>query len=250
MRVTSTEVQNNFGKYLMLAVKEDIIITRNGTDAAMLSAGKDISIQKSLTSGTIREDAAAFRIDGDYGGQKATLDEFRALAKNSGDSRYEYIDGEIFFLASPKTPHQLTLVKLLGYFHNMFGNSKCTPMVAPYDITLTRYEGDVNVVQPDIMIICDLQEKLGEDGYYRGVPKLVVEILSESSIRMDMVKKLNLYMQSGVEEYWVVDPDKKEALVYHFIEGDIADYTAFRTNEAVKSHVFRELIIELDNIFV
>ena len=38
MIVSSTEVQNNFGKYLMLAAKEDIIITRNGMVIAKLTA--------------------------------------------------------------------------------------------------------------------------------------------------------------------------------------------------------------------
>lgn len=38
MKVNSTELQNNFGKYLMLAAQEDIIITRNGTEIAKLTA--------------------------------------------------------------------------------------------------------------------------------------------------------------------------------------------------------------------
>jgi prevent-host-death family protein len=33
-------VQNNFGKYLMLAAREDIIITRNGREVARLTAGE------------------------------------------------------------------------------------------------------------------------------------------------------------------------------------------------------------------
>ncbi|WBL15791.1 type II toxin-antitoxin system Phd/YefM family antitoxin [Sutcliffiella sp. NC1] len=37
MKVNSTELQNNFGKYLMLATQEDIIITRNGTEIAKLT---------------------------------------------------------------------------------------------------------------------------------------------------------------------------------------------------------------------
>lgn len=36
MKVSSTEIQNNFGKYLILAGKEDIIITKNGTEVARL----------------------------------------------------------------------------------------------------------------------------------------------------------------------------------------------------------------------
>ena len=41
MIVSSTEVQNNFGKYIMLAAKEDVIITRNGMVIAKLTAVED-----------------------------------------------------------------------------------------------------------------------------------------------------------------------------------------------------------------
>ena len=36
MRVNTTDIQNAFGKYLSLAEKEDIIITKNGKNVAKL----------------------------------------------------------------------------------------------------------------------------------------------------------------------------------------------------------------------
>jgi prevent-host-death family protein len=47
MKVNSTELQNNFGKYLMLAGKEDIIITRNGMEIAILSSISDSASKSS-----------------------------------------------------------------------------------------------------------------------------------------------------------------------------------------------------------
>ncbi len=91
-------------------------------------------------------------------------------------------------------------------FLRFFEGGMCIPIVAPYDITITRSEDDINVVQPDVMIICDLVEKHGDDGYYKGVSTLVVEILSESTRRNDLITKLDLYMAGGVEEYWIADP--------------------------------------------
>ncbi|MDF2787159.1 MAG: prevent-host-death protein [Neobacillus sp.] len=41
MIISSTELQNNFGKYLMLAAQEDIVITRNGLEIAKLTAIKE-----------------------------------------------------------------------------------------------------------------------------------------------------------------------------------------------------------------
>ncbi|MCM3568334.1 type II toxin-antitoxin system Phd/YefM family antitoxin [Neobacillus mesonae] len=45
MIIKSTELQNNFGKYLMLVAQEDIIITRNGTEIAKLTAIKETSVE-------------------------------------------------------------------------------------------------------------------------------------------------------------------------------------------------------------
>src|SRR4051794_908207 len=43
---------------------------------------------------------------------------------------------------------------------------------------------------------------------------LVLEIVSEESRRRDRVEKLREYEQGGVGEYWVLDPERQEALFY------------------------------------
>ena len=57
-----------------------------------------------------------------------------------------------------------------------------------------------------------------------GTPSLVVEILSPSTRSIDMVKKLNTYIISGVQEYWMVDPKQKTIIGYVFIERQIEKY--------------------------
>jgi Uma2 family endonuclease len=44
-----------------------------------------------------------------------------------------------------------------------------------------------------------------------GVPDLVVEILSSSNEKYDLIKKRELYEKFGVKEYWVINPDSKES---------------------------------------
>ena len=86
-------------------------------------------------------------------GKKASYAEFLHLQQES-DERYEYIDGEIYLLASPRTVHQIAITELFGIFYNFFQGTNCTPIVAPYDIELRRTSENINIVQPDIMIIC------------------------------------------------------------------------------------------------
>ncbi len=246
MKVSSTEVQNNFGKYLQLAAKADIVITRNGMEIAVLSAKKDAGIytDSAQSPDKVRE----VMTKGNYGGWKETYEKFLALSADS-EERHEYIDGEIYLLSSPKVKHQATLTELFGLFYNRFKDKKCRPYVAPFDITLRRYPEDINVVQPDIMVICDLAEKLNEKDYYMGTPVLVVEILSESTRSKDQVKKLDLYMSCGIREYWLINPLTKEATVHLFANKDICDSANFRKGDIIKSFHFEELQIELDSIF-
>ncbi len=244
MKVNSTELQNNFGKYLMLAGREDIIITRNGTEIAKLSALNNEREECGTVPGTIREEAEDYR----YGGRKASYEEFLDLSQNCNE-RYEYIDGEIYLLASPKTVHQRSLTEVLVIFYNWFQGKDCTPMVAPYDITLKRNPEDINVVQPDVMIICDLEENLDENDYYRGVPSLVVEILSAGTRSKDLINKLDLYMSCGVREYWIVNQLNMEVSVYLFEDRNISDSITYRKSETVHSFIFPGLSAELNQIF-
>lgn len=50
MFITATELKNNIGKYLELATKEDVIITKNGKSIVKLTNTKDdkIEMAKSL----------------------------------------------------------------------------------------------------------------------------------------------------------------------------------------------------------
>ncbi|MEQ8175696.1 MAG: type II toxin-antitoxin system prevent-host-death family antitoxin [Syntrophomonadaceae bacterium] len=244
MKVNSTELQNNFGKYLMISANEDIIITRNGTEIARLSAIREASSENTPTPSIIMERAEDYR----YGGKRASYEEFLELARDS-EERYEYIDGEIYLLSSPKTKHQMALTELFGLFFNWFQGKKCHPFVAPYDITLRRGLENINVVQPDIMVICDLEEKLNDNDYYMGVPELVVEILSEGTRSKDLIKKLDLYMSCGVHEYWIVNPLNREVTVYLFENKDIKNSMTFRNPETARSFVFEGLAAELDRIF-
>lgn len=244
MIINSTELQNNFGKYLILAAQEDIIITRNGTEMAKLTAIKETSAENNALPDKVHEKAPEYS----FYGKKAPYEEFLQLQRDS-DERYEYIDGEIYLLASPRTAHQIAITELFGVFYNFFQRGNCTPMLAPYDIELRRTPENINIVQPDIMIICDLQEKLNEDDYYKGVPSLVVEVLSKSTRSKDLILKLGLYMSCGVNEYWIVNPDNKEITVYLFEDNNISNSATFKNNEAAQSFIFEGLSAEIKRIF-
>ncbi len=243
MIINATDLKNNLGKYLRLVEREDIYITSNGKKVARLSAYTE-EYPSTGSPEVIKERAGAYSLFP----RKATYEEFLQISENS-EERYEYIDGEIYLLASPKTTHQQVLGELFGIFYTWFKGKKCRPMLAPYDITLKRNNENINVVQPDLMVICDLEENLNEKDYYMGVPSLMIEILSESSRGKDAVKKLDLYMSTGVKEYWIVNPFNKEINVYLFDNYDVVKNFTYKNNEKVVSYIFEGLEVSLESLF-
>ncbi|MEN6327883.1 MAG: type II toxin-antitoxin system prevent-host-death family antitoxin [Syntrophomonas sp.] len=241
MRVNTPDLQNAFGKYLALVEKEDIIITKNGNNVAKLIRYTEPDYF------LIHEESGNYKTN-----RRISYEEYMALV-DSSDQRYELIDGEIYLLASPNFKHQIVVNEIAWHFYNYFKGKPCKSLTAPLDVRLfgfaAKFEEDPNVVQPDVVVICDL-DKVNESYKYEGVPALVVEVLSQSTKGKDMVVKLNLYMKSGIQEYWVVDLEKKSILQYSFSpERDIENLKTFEKGETIESTVFSGLEISLGDIF-
>ena len=234
MKVPSTEVQNNFGRYMKIASEiEEVIVTKKGKET--------VKIIPCDSRSYFSEEPVK------YSHYKLSFEDFIVMTEAS-DKRFEYIDGEAYMLASPSYKHQSVVFELTGRFYIWFQGKECKPLSSPFDITLTKENKSKNIVQPDIFVICDT-EKIDKSGKYNGIPSLVVEVLSGSTKRKDMIKKLDLYMQSGIKEYWIADPDKKQIYMYIFENLDIADYLTFTEKETVRSKVFKGLEIRLSDIF-
>jgi prevent-host-death family protein len=239
MNATATDVKNNFGKFLKLLKYEEVIITKNGKSIAKL-----IPVEEDYPY-EVSEETVNYAIED----LKVSYEEFLKLTAAS-EKRYELIDGEVYMLSSPSTIHQRIVGELFGHFYNFFKNKKCTPLTSPYDITLKKSSKNINVVQPDIVVVCDLDENNDENDRYIGIPTLVVEIISKSSKSRDLVKKLDLYMLSGVKEYWIIDPYLKETYLYSFSDYELENYSSLKFNDTIQSNIFKDLNIHMNALFI
>jgi prevent-host-death family protein len=239
VKITSTEAQNNFGKYLRMAADlEVVIITKNGRETA-----KMVSCQEPLAGG-VSEKAAGYL----YNHRERMDYEAFLIMTEKSEQRFEYIDGEVYLMASPVYNHQIVVMEILVQFYNWFKGKKCRVLASPFDVTLVRGKENMNVVQPDVLVVCD-PEKVNEAGIYKGIPSLVVEVLSPSTRSKDMLRKLDLYLQTGVREYWMVDPDKREVMLYCFDKMEIQDYQTVSGNGTIQSRAFPGLEICLGDMF-
>jgi Uma2 family endonuclease len=127
--------------------------------------------------------------------------------------RAEVIDNKLYVLASPTPYHQETLWTLSHELKKIVYDFDLGKVwVAPIDVFLE--EGRKNVVVPDIIFIAHNNSTTIERRGLFGVPDLLIEILSPGTRKYDFTKKKNLYELTGVKEYWLVDPETKQATGY------------------------------------
>ncbi len=198
---------------------ERIIFVKDGREIRVENA--ENSAEGKRTGYTFEESApmqvsealaeyAASKHQGEY-----TLEDYLALPD---DQRVELIDGVFYDMAAPTLIHQAIGDRLQTRFNNYIRKKKgsCMAFTSPVDVQLDC--DDKTIVQPDVLIICDLS-KLRRERVY-GAPELVVEVLSPSTSRKDRLLKLTKYKKAGVREYWIIDPDRKRVFVYEFEKGD------------------------------
>lgn len=167
------------------------------------------------------------------------------------DGMVEIIKGKIFKMSpSPSDKHQLLSGNLYGEIFYFLKTRPCKVFHAPYDVRLTRTQNDsevTTVVQPDICIICD-QSKRDERGC-NGAPDLIIEILSPATSRKDVRDKFDLYEESGVLEYWIVDPLDELVDVFVLQNNKYQLTKKHVADETVISQTIQGMKIDLKDIF-
>ncbi len=111
----------------------------------------------------------------------------------------ELIDGELVRDPAPTYGHQRLVTAILTRLVGLVGPGRVVP--APIDVFVDRH----NVLQPDVLVTADPPPPPRAER--AGLPVLVVEIASPQSAGRDRVRKADLYLEAGVAEVWLVDPE-------------------------------------------
>lgn len=175
------------------------------------------------------------------GGKGYTTVDIEALPEGE---RAELIDGEMFRMDTPSLTHQDLLVKLMFEIELYIraNKGKCKMIPAPFGVYIKK--DNRNYVEPDISVICD-RDKLDQKGCH-GAPDWAIEILSPSSVKMDCVRKVKLYQEAGVREYWIVDAKKETITIYETGHWDEPVQHSF--SERIKAGIFEDLYFELSKM--
>lgn len=178
-----------------------------------------------------------------------SLEEFYTMREKT-DNLLEYVDGMVFMSPSPSIHHQRVSGRLHSKLFNFLDGKDCEVFHAPTDIELQRDDIEGNkIIIPDLSIVC---EKIGfTDNKFVGVPTLIVEILNPSNQSHDLVFKMNLYMQYGVKEYWIINPMLNVIQIYTLDDnGQYQQMDVGKGTGIVESRVLQGFQVRLEEIFL
>jgi Uma2 family endonuclease len=188
--------------------------------------------------------AYAYRDGGGCGRKQGeyTLEDYYNLPE---DVRAELIDGEIIIMEAPNTFHQEIIGEVYFQIQKYIKDNKgtCHVYTSPIDVQLDC--DNRTMVEPDVIIVCDDDKRKKRNIY--GAPDFVLEVISPSTSRRDYFKKLSKYENAGVREYWIIDPYKKQVIVFFFEENIYA--RIYDLSEPIPVNIYDgKLLIETEEI--
>jgi len=116
---------------------------------------------------------------------------------------------------------------------------------APFDVYLT----DIDVFQPDLLIVLNENRRILTDAGAEGAPDFVVEILSLKTRQLDLVNKKRVYARMGVKELWIVDPDQEKIDVYRFDQDTSEPVAIVGGQQEIGSPLLPGLSIQTAEVF-
>jgi Uma2 family endonuclease len=140
-----------------------------------------------------------------------TVENYKLLPETG--PRYQLIQGDLYMAPAPNRFHQEISRNLQYELHSYL---KRTPIGKLFNAPFDHYLDEVNVFQPDLIVV--LNERLGilsEEGA-EGAPELVFEILSPKTRSLDLMNKKQEYARAGVKELWIIDPEPRSITIHEF----------------------------------
>lgn len=80
-----------------------------------------------------------------------------------------------------------------------------------------------------------------------GAPDWIIEIVSPSTSSHDYVRKLNLYADAGVREYWIVNPKNQTVFVY-FFEQNAFDVRSYTFHDKIRVNIYPDLSVDFTEL--
>ncbi|MBC8231164.1 Uma2 family endonuclease [bacterium] len=156
----------------------------------------------------------------------------------------ELSEGRLVIPEMPTNSHQYAVGELFvemraSVRNNVLGEVR----IAPLPVKL--WQGKIR--EPDIVFMSTKHaDRIGED--FWGVPDIVVEVLSKSTMKTDRGEKFLEYAQAGVTEYWIVDLEERAIEVYVLRQGAYKLLGNWGMGQIARSEVFSGFEVAVDTV--
>lgn len=160
---------------------------------------------------------------------RMSVEEYLQLDEESTGERYEYIDGYAYMLAGGTANHSTISVNITSQLNNRLMNSSCRV----YNSDMKVYLFETRYVYPDAAVSCDERDR-GTVEMLR-FPRLIIEVLSQSTEGFDRGLKFEYYRTCPtIEEYVLVETQRQAVDVYRRARKDLWTLHFFRSGDNVE----------------
>lgn len=139
--------------------------------------------------------------------------EYLASEKDS-PVRHEYVDGQLYAMAGASDRHNRIALNLASRLNDHLNGGPCEVFIADMKVIVDP----VVYYYPDVVVTCDPP---GSDPYVRTQPRLIIEVVSPSTERIDRHEKAFAYRHvPSLQEYVLVLQDRMQVEMYRRQGGD------------------------------
>ncbi len=128
-----------------------------------------------------------------------------------GEIRHEYVAGHVYAMVGNSTAHNRIALNLATVLNQHLRGGPCRVFMSDVKVYIRPAEV---FYYPDVVVTCDPEDK-GGAAQYISHPKLIVEVLSPSTERLDREEKLMRYQAlASLEEYLLVGQQPQRVQIY------------------------------------
>ena len=139
--------------------------------------------------------------------------EYLAAEATSRD-RHEYLGGEVYAMSGTSRAHNTIALNLASLLRARMKSRGCQVFISDIRVHLTLRHDDY-YYYPDVLVTCDKRDLADRDSQFVEHPKMIIEVLSDSTERVDKREKFFAYTQiASLEEYVLVAQKTHEVTVF------------------------------------
>lgn len=121
--------------------------------------------------------------------------------------RHEFVAGEVFAMAGARDSHNTIALNTATALRSALRGTPCRTFIGDMKLQVDAVDA---YFYPDVMVTCDPRDKLPEADLSKAYPRLIVEVLSDSTARYDRSRKFEYYQHiETLQEYLLIEHDRR-----------------------------------------